>query len=383
VRRTIDEPIWDRKTVIQRIKSVLFVLGTRPEAIKLCPLIRVFRERLPKTRVWVCSTGQHKEMLDQSLRFFGISPDIELNVMEPGQTLFGLTAKVISGMERVCSMAQPDYVVVQGDTTTAMAGAIVHVEAGLRTGNLSQPFPEEANRSIVSRLAVLHFAPTESARKNLAAEGIHEGVYVVGNTVIDALIWAAERASLGAELGERLSRMLGNDRRLILVTGHRRESFGEPFHEICRAIRGLADREDTGIVYPVHLNPRVREPVMRILGDHKRILLTDPVDYPVMVALMKAAYIILTDSGGIQEEGPSLGKPVLVMRRITERPESIEAGTCRIVGTDSRVIKREASLLLDDPSEYSKMSGIKNPYGDGHASEKIVEILSGRDGELI
>ena len=373
------------------MKTVLFVLGTRPEAIKLSPLIRHMRETLRESRTIVCSSGQHRLMLDQAFTFFQITPDVELAVMEPGQSLFGLSARVIGELESVCNEFRPDYVIVQGDTTTALMGAlagyycgarVVHIEAGLRTGNLRQPFPEEGNRVIASHLAWMHFAPTELARENLLREGVQSNVHVVGNTVIDAFLWALPRASLTGELLRIVEDSKANGQRIILVTGHRRESFGKPFEEICGAIREIAEREDVRIVYPVHLNPNVTEPVRRVLGNVRRVSLFPPVDYPEMVALMKSSYLVLTDSGGVQEEAPSIGKPVLVMRSATERPEGIGAGTSRLVGTEGRRIVREVAQLLDQPDAYRQMSTRRNPYGDGHACERILQVLMHCDPEL-
>jgi len=373
------------------MRNILFVLGTRPEAIKLCPLIRHFRENLKETRTLVCSTGQHRHMLDQVLDFFQVRPDYELGVMEPGQTLFALSARLIGEIEAVCAAARPDYMVVQGDTTSAFMGAlagyycgarVLHVEAGLRTGDLKQPFPEEGNRVLTSHLAWLHFAPTELARVNLEKEGIRANVHVVGNTVIDALLWALPRARLGPGLEAMVREALEQQQKIVLVTGHRRESFGKPFEEICMAIRDVAQRNDVLFMYPVHLNPNVREPVERILGGVARVKLFAPVDYPSMVALMKACHLVLTDSGGVQEEAPSIGKPVLVMRNATERPEGVQAGTSMLVGVDRSRIVRELNNLLDNKDEYSRMSEARNPYGDGHASELILQALQEVDHEL-
>jgi UDP-N-acetylglucosamine 2-epimerase (non-hydrolysing) len=373
------------------MSGVLFIAGTRPEAIKLCPLIKEMRSRVSSCRVTLCSTGQHRQMLDQVLEFFGEAPDYELSIMDSGQTLFGVTAKAVAGLEGVCCKASPSYVVVQGDTTTALAGAlagyycgarVVHVEAGLRTGDLRQPFPEEANRQLVSRLASYHFAPTDSARANLAREGITSGVHVVGNTVVDALLWATPRARVPEDLSTVIANEKRQGKRIILVTGHRRESFGAPFEAICRAIGDLAQRPDISFIYPVHLNPRVRDPVLAILSGRLGVHLIEPVDYPTMISLMKDCYLVLTDSGGIQEEAPSLGKPVLVMREVTERPEGVIAGTSRLVGTDRSTISHAVGVLLDNKEEYQRMVLNRNPYGDGHASERIVSILMAEDPAL-
>ncbi len=373
------------------MRTVLFVLGTRPEAIKLSPVVSHFRGTLRSSRVLVCSTGQHRAMLDQALAFFGVRPEYDLAVMEPGQSLFGLTARIIAGLESVCAESRPDYVVVQGDTTSTLMGAmagyycgarVVHVEAGLRTGDRSHPFPEEGNRCLTSRLVSYHFAPTELARENLRGEGITANVHVVGNTVIDALLWALPRARVDGQLARLVEDCAARDERIILVTGHRRESFGKPFEEICRAIRTIAARTDVRILYPVHLNPNVRQPVNSILGDVPRVSLFDPVDYPAMVSLLKRCYLVLTDSGGIQEEAPTLGKPVLVMRKTTERPEGVQAGTSRLVGPSHDTIVAEVNRLLDDGSEYERMTAARNPYGDGHSSERILQALLADDPEL-
>jgi len=322
-------------------------------------------------------------MLDQVLSAFGVIPDFDLRVMQPGQTLFHSTARIIEALERPLAESKPDLAVVQGDTTTTLCGAlaafysrvpVAHVEAGLRTGDLQQPFPEELNRVLTARIASLHFAATASAAKNLRREGITEQVCVTGNTGIDAVLNVQDRLERG-ELTSSAAQFDRPGKRLILATAHRRESFGDGFKQICRALVTIADRKDVHVVYPVHPNPIVRASVDEHLRSHSNITLTEPMDYVPFVDLMRRAYLILTDSGGIQEEAPSLGKPVLVLREKTERPEAVEAGTVKLVGTDADGIVRETMLLLDRPEEYQRMSRIHNPYGDGHACERIEAIL--------
>lgn len=371
-------------------KRILFVFGTRPEAIKLAPLIMEFCRFRDTFDTKICITAQHREMLDQILRFFEITPDFDLDIMRPGQSLFDVTISALKGMEDVLQKSSPDWVVVQGDTTTVLAASlaayyskvkVAHVEAGLRSFNKYSPFPEEINRVVSSRLADIHFAPTENARENLIREGIQEkDIHVVGNTVIDALLHGVERVgNLGPEsFGDSFKdvNFQSFKKKIILVTGHRRESFGEPFNNICNAIKELSKRDDVAIVYPVHLNPNVRKPVFEILQGLKNVYLIEPLEYPAFIWLMDRSYLILTDSGGVQEEAPSLGKPVLVMRDVTERTEGIEAGTAKLVGTDKTRIVKEATLLLDDESCYRAMSNKKNPYGDGKSSERIREVMS-------
>lgn len=371
-------------------KRILFVFGTRPEAIKLAPLIMEFCRFRDTFDTKICITAQHREMLDQILRFFEITPDFDLNIMRPGQSLFDVTISALKGMEDVLQKSSPDWVVVQGDTTTVLAASlaayyskvkVAHVEAGLRSFNKYSPFPEEINRVVTSRLADIHFSPTENAKENLIREGIQEKeIFAVGNTVIDALLHGVEKVkSLRPEsFGDSFKDMdfQGFKKKLILVTGHRRESFGEPFNNICNAIKELSKRDDVAIVYPVHLNPNVRKPVFEILQGLKNVYLIEPLEYPAFIWLMDRSYLILTDSGGVQEEAPSLGKPVLVMRDVTERTEGIEAGTAKLVGTDRTRIVKEATLLLDDESCYRAMSNKKNPYGDGKSSERIREVMS-------
>lgn len=362
--------------------AVLFILGTRPEAIKLSPLILHLRRSPQVCSVKVCVTAQHRAMLDQVLAVFGIQPDFDLDLMAPGQTLFQSTSRILAALEPVLDAAKPDLIVVQGDTTTTFCGAlagfyagipVAHVEAGLRTGDLRQPFPEEMNRMVTSRLASLHFAATEGAARNLAAEGIATKVWVTGNTGIDAVLYVSGRLERGEVSVPELP--LKHGKRLILVTAHRRESFGSGFERICDALTAIADRGDVQLIYPVHLNPNVQEPVNRRLRAHPNITLVEPLDYLPFVDLMRRAYLILTDSGGIQEEAPSLGKPVLVLREKTERPEAVEAGTVKLVGTDADRIASAAVDLLDHPAAYQRMARVHNPYGDGHACERIEGAL--------
>jgi len=358
----------------------LFVFGTRPEAIKLCPVILHMKNRPGDFSVQVAVTGQHRQMLDQVLEAFGVVPDFDLNVMTPGQTLAASTSRIIASLENVYSEARPDLAFVQGDTTTTLCGAlagfyarvpIAHVEAGLRTGDLMQPFPEEMNRVVTSRLAALHLAATEGARANLLHEGIRDdSIHVTGNSGIDAVLHVRDRL-ISNELAGADWSFLDPEKRLIVVTAHRRESFGEGFENICQALRLIAERGDVEIVYPVHRNPNVNGPVRRYLTDIPGIHLIEPLDYVPFVDLMRRAYLLLTDSGGIQEEGPSLGKPVIVMREKTERPEAVDAGTVRLAGTDRDRIVAEVVRLLDDAGAWDAMSRVHNPYGDGHASERI------------
>lgn len=364
---------------------VLVVFGTRPEAIKMAPVIAALKSnRHLETKV--CVTAQHREMLDQVLRLFEIEPDFDLNVMKWGQDLSDTTCGVLRGMREVFSSYRPDRILVHGDTTTTFAAslaayyhriAVAHVEAGLRTGNLYAPWPEEANRKLTGSLADLHFAPTELAKRNLVAEGIDpQRIHVTGNTVIDALLWVVGFLESHPNINRSLEQQfafLDRSKKLILVTGHRRESFGPGFERICRALAGIASRENVEVVYPVHLNPNVREPVFRLLNGARNVHLVEPLDYLPFVYLMRRAYFVLTDSGGIQEEAPSLGKPVLVMRETTERPEAIAAGTVKLVGTSEETILLETDRLLSDQTHYESMSRAANPYGDGKASQRIVQ----------
>ncbi|MBL6755189.1 MAG: UDP-N-acetylglucosamine 2-epimerase (non-hydrolyzing) [Planctomycetes bacterium] len=366
--------------------DVLLVFGTRPEAIKMAPVHRALAQD-PRFRVRVCVTAQHREMLDQVLELFGIEPEYDLDLMRPGQDLSTITGSVLEGLKGVLEEAAPDYVLVHGDTTTTMAASLAayyarvpvgHVEAGLRTGDIYSPWPEEMNRRLTGSIATLHFAPTEAARANLLREGVDDArIAVTGNTVIDALLTMVERAREGGE-GEFSERFEGIDldRRLVLVTGHRRENFGGGFERICEALAELSRTPDVEIVYPVHLNPNVQEPVHRILGSLPNVHLIAPQEYLPFLFLMDRAHLIITDSGGIQEEAPSLGKPVLVMRDTTERPEAVEAGTVRLVGTDTKVIVDAARTLLEDEDEYRSMSFAHNPYGDGAASQRIADALA-------
>lgn len=365
--------------------NVLFIFGTRPEAIKLAPVIKKFE--LDKCiNIKICITAQHREMLDQVLNFFNIIPDYDLNLMKENQSLFDITSEGIKKLEYVLEDERFDVIFVQGDTTTAFLGAlagfykkikVAHVEAGLRSYNKYSPFPEEINRVLIGNIADLHFAPTNRAKENLINEGIKDNIYVVGNTVIDALF-------LGLNIINNLPEnkfletfnFIDFSKKVILVTGHRRESFGKPFENICYALRDLATNfNDIEIVYPVHMNPNVREPVNKILKDIKNIHLIEPLSYPELIWLLNKSYIVLTDSGGIQEEAPSLGKPVLVMRDVTERIEGIEAETAKLVGTDKETIIKETTELLKNKNLYNKMSKAKNPYGDGKASERILSII--------
>jgi len=360
-------------------RTVLFIFGTRPEAIKLAPLVLLLKRFKDRYLVKVCVTAQHRGMLDQVLGAFDIAPDYDLDLMTPGQTLFQSASRTIGALERIFAEAAPHLAVVQGDTTTTFCGAlaafyarvpVAHVEAGLRTGDPGQPFPEELNRVLASRLATLHFAPTAKAAENLAREGVAGRISVTGNTGIDAVLYVRDRIESG-ELAVDGSRFEFPGKKLVVVTAHRRESFGDGFDRICQALVRIADRDDVRLVYPVHPNPTVQDAADRHLREHPHILLAEPLDYVPFVDLMRRAQIILTDSGGIQEEGPSLGKPILVLREKTERPEAVEAGTVRLVGTDVDLIVRETAALLDDPGALERMSRIHNPYGDGHASEKI------------
>lgn len=369
--------------------KILTIIGTRPEAIKLAPIVLELEKKPIVFISRICLTAQHRKMLDQPLAIFGIKPDYDLNIMSPGQTLAQITARAVKGLDDVVAKEKPDLVLVQGDTTTAFCGALAgyynqitvgHIEAGLRTGNKYAPFPEEINRRLVSQIADLHFAPTENAKQALLQERIPAtNIFVTGNTVIDALLWMRTQVlATRPELPPGLTPILDR-RRVILVTGHRRESFGEGFENICYAIREVADAfADVSFVYPVHLNPNVREPVMRILGTHPNIHLIEPLSYPSFVWLMDRAEIVLTDSGGVQEEAPSLGKPVLVMRETTERPEGVAAGNALLVGVRQDRIVEELTQLLQDPKKRAAMGAVNNPYGDGHAARRVVEILAKR-----
>ncbi|KAA1187987.1 non-hydrolyzing UDP-N-acetylglucosamine 2-epimerase [Photorhabdus heterorhabditis] len=368
--------------------KVLTVFGTRPEAIKMAPLVHA----LAKDEAFeakVCVTAQHREMLDQVLHLFEITPDFDLNIMKSGQDLTDITCRILEGLKPVLAEFKPDVVLVHGDTTTTMATSLAafyqrvpvgHIEAGLRTGDLYSPWPEEANRKIAGHLAMYHFAPTENSRKNLQKESIADNqVFVTGNTVIDALLWVRDRIMNDEIMRSKLAEhypFIDTNKKMILVTGHRRESFGGGFERICEALAQIArTHPEVQVVYPVHLNPNVCEPVKRILHNIDNIMLIKPQDYLPFVYLMNHSYMILTDSGGIQEEAPSLGKPVLVMRNTTERPEAVDAGTVRLVGTDTRTIVEEVTRLLTDDVAYQQMSRAHNPYGDGDACQRILDAL--------
>jgi UDP-N-acetylglucosamine 2-epimerase (non-hydrolysing) len=373
-------------TISKRMK-VLSVFGTRPEAIKMAPVVKAL-EAAPGIDSAVCVSAQHRDMLDQVLNLFSITPEFDLDIMRDNQDLTHITSAVLTGLGDVLDSYQPDRILVHGDTTTTFAAALAafyrkipvgHVEAGLRTGDVFAPWPEEMNRRLSDSIADIYFAPTDGAAENLRREGYSEhDIIITGNTVIDALLDVTTRLSddksLQASLAEQFP-FLDPDRRLILVTGHRRENFGQGFEDICHALATLADRDDLQIVYPVHLNPNVREPVNRILKDKTNIHLIEPLDYLPFVYLMDLSFLVITDSGGIQEEAPSLGKPVLVMRDVTERPEAVAAGTVKLVGTDRQLIVRECTHLLDAPDAYAIMSRAHNPYGDGKASGRIVDEI--------
>ncbi|WP_415147045.1 non-hydrolyzing UDP-N-acetylglucosamine 2-epimerase [Limimaricola cinnabarinus] len=368
--------------------KVLVVFGTRPEAIKMAPVVKAL-QATPGIEARVCVTAQHRQMLDQVLELFGLTPDVDLDIMRPGQTLTSITARILTELQGELERGGYDRVLVHGDTTTTMAAALAafyarvpvgHVEAGLRTGDMSAPWPEEMNRSVVGRLADMHFAPTEAARDALLAENVDpETIQITGNTVIDALQEVVARfendPTLDAEMAARFP-FLDPKRRMVLVTGHRRENFGLGFEQICEALARIAGRGDVQVVYPVHLNPNVQEPVRRILGQASDMHLIDPQDYLPFVWLMRRAHLIVTDSGGVQEEAPSLGKPVLVMRETTERPEAVTAGTVRLVGTDAARIEAETVRLLDDEAAYVEMARALNPYGDGQAAARIAKTLA-------
>jgi UDP-N-acetylglucosamine 2-epimerase (non-hydrolysing) len=373
-------------------KKILITFGTRPEAIKLAPLVLAFK-RCPDFAVTVCVTAQHRTMLDQVLEFFGIAPDYDLDLMQNDQTLFGLTSNVLLNIKTVLEDAAPDYVFIQGDTTTAFAVAlssfyfripVCHVEAGLRTNNIYSPFPEEMNRQLASRICRFHFAPTQRAQQNLQAEHIpEEAILVTGNTVIDALFEARKRLRPDSAAIRMLKKEINFDnssfRRRIVVTGHRRENFGEGLENLCRALKALArEHPDIQIVYPVHLNPNVQKPAYSLLGNIDNIRLLEPLDYEAFIWLMDTAYCIITDSGGIQEEAPALGKPVLLTRDTTERPEAIEAGTVKMIGTSTERIITETNSLLLDSRVYGQMSTARNPYGDGRACERIISFMRQR-----
>lgn len=369
------------------MKKILIVFGTRPEAIKMAPLVHEFEKYQDKFETKVCVTAQHREMLDQVLDFFGILPHYDLNVMKPDQDLYSLTADILIEFKEVLEEFKPDYVFVHGDTTTSMVASLAsfyggakvcHIEAGLRTQNKWSPFPEEINRQITGRIADYHYSPTMRSRDNLVLENIPKTfILVTGNTVIDALMDAVERVrDFRNEEIDQMETMIDPKKKIILVTGHRRENHGNGFINICKALKQIAESNlDCQIIYPVHLNPKVKDPVYRILSGVDNIKLIDPLSYPAFIWLMKESHFIITDSGGIQEEAPSLGKPVLVMRDTTERPEAVEAGTVILVGTDPEKIVNESQNLLQDATYYKRMSSLNNPYGDGKACERIVNHL--------
>lgn len=382
------------------MKKIMLVFGTRPEAIKMAPLVKEFQKNSDKFETIVCVTGQHRQMLDQVLEIFDIKPDYDLNIMKQGQDLYDVTARVLTGMREVLKEANPDVVLVHGDTTTSTAAALAafyqqipvgHVEAGLRTNNIYSPWPEEMNRQITGRIATYDFAPTPLSRANLLAEGVSEDkITVTGNTVIDALYWVVEKIKNTASLSDELKGVLktagydtdrlADGKKLVLITGHRRENFGDGFISMCKAIKALTEKyPEVDFVYPMHLNPNVRKPIHEVFGENLEglgnMFFIEPLEYLSFVFLMEKSNIVLTDSGGIQEEAPGLGKPVLVMRDTTERPEALDAGTVKLVGTDYDKIVNEVSELLDNQIHYESMSKAVNPYGDGKACERIVNIL--------
>ena len=381
-------------------KTIMLVFGTRPEAIKMCPLVKRFQQESETYNTVVCVTGQHREMLDQVLEIFDVKPDYDLNIMKQGQDLYDITSRVLTGMRNVLQQVKPDVVLVHGDTTTSTAAALAafyqqipvgHVEAGLRTYDVYSPWPEEMNRQLTGRLATYHFAPTPLSRDNLLKENVDESkIVVTGNTVIDALLMVVDRLKTEKALAEKQKATLlsaGYDigrlddgRKLVLITGHRRENFGDGFIQMCTAIKDLTRMyPDVDFVYPMHLNPNVRKPIHEVFGEHLdhlgNMFFIEPLQYLEFIFLMEKSTIVLTDSGGIQEEAPGLGKPVLVMRNTTERPEALTAGTVKLVGTDYQMIMGEVSALLDNPQAYEKMSKAVNPYGDGYACERIVNFL--------
>lgn len=382
------------------MKKVMLVFGTRPEAIKMAPLVKEFQKQKERIETVVCVTGQHREMLDQVLEIFDIKPDYDLNIMKQGQDLYDVTARVLTGMREVLKEIKPDVVLVHGDTTTSTAAALAtfyqqipvgHVEAGLRTHNIYSPWPEEMNRLLTGRLATYHFSPTPLSRNNLIKESIDDrNIIVTGNTVIDALYWVVDKIKNNKELNNELENVLSkagydvnrlnNGKKLVLITGHRRENFGDGFINMCTAIKDLMVKyPDVDFVYPMHLNPNVRKPIHEVFGENlsglKNMFFIEPLEYLSFVYLMEKSSIVLTDSGGIQEEAPGLGKPVLVMRNTTERPEALNAGTVKLVGTDYNKIVNEVSSLIDDKAAYEKMSKAVNPYGDGLACGRIVNAL--------
>jgi len=394
--------VADEEKIINRgnMKKVMLVFGTRPEAIKMAPLVKEFQKQPKRVETVVCVTGQHREMLDQVLKIFDIKPDYDLNIMKQGQDLYDVTARVLTGMRDVLKEVKPDVVLVHGDTTTSTAAALAafyqqipvgHVEAGLRTHNIYSPWPEEMNRLLTGRLATYHFSPTPLSRNNLIKESVDDrNIIITGNTVIDALYWVVDKIKNNKELDNELEDILSkagydvnrlnNGKKLVLITGHRRENFGDGFINMCTAIKDLTVKyPDLDFVYPMHLNPNVRKPIHEVFGENlsglKNMFFIEPLEYLSFVYLMEKSSIVLTDSGGIQEEAPGLGKPVLGMRDTTERPEALDAGTVKLVGTDYNKIVNEVSSLIDDKAAYEKMSKAVNPYGDGLACGRIVNAL--------
>ncbi len=380
------------------MKKVMLVFGTRPEAIKMAPLVKQFQKDTKNFKTIVCVTAQHRQMLDQVLNLFEIIPDYDLDIMQQGQDLYDITSRVLTGIKQVLVSEKPNVVLVHGDTTTTMAASLAafyqqipvgHVEAGLRTNNIYSPFPEEINRQITGRISTYHFAPTPLSKQNLLKENVNDkNIFVTGNTVIDALYWVVDKIKNNKNLQQELSQQilnfgydvnrLNNNKKLVLITGHRRENFGDGFVSICKAIKTLNQKyPDVDFIYPMHLNPNVRKPIKEVFGNEqpKNMFFVEPLDYLPFVYLMEKSYLILTDSGGIQEEAPGLGKPVLVMRNTTERPEAVDAGTVKLVGTDYGKIIQETSKLLEDKQYYNSMSKAVNPYGDGKACERIVDVL--------
>lgn len=380
------------------IKTIMLVFGTRPEAIKMAPLVKAFQADTEHFRTVVCVTAQHRQMLDQVLNLFAIVPDYDLNIMQAEQDLYDITSRVLTGMRDVLNEVKPDIVLVHGDTTTSTAAALAafykqipvgHIEAGLRTNNIYSPWPEEMNRQLTGRIATYDFAPTQLSKQNLLRENVSEDkIFVTGNTVIDALHWVIKKLKSSDDMQNELNALLkkngydvtrlDNGRKLVLITGHRRENFGDGFISMCSAIKALnLEYPDIDFVYPMHLNPNVRSPIHEVFGEQspENMFFIEPLDYLPFVFLMEKSYLVLTDSGGIQEEAPGLGKPVLVMRNTTERPEALEAGTVKLVGTDFDMIISEVSRLIDDPAHYHRMSHAVNPYGDGNACPRIVNAL--------
>lgn len=385
------------------MKTIMLVFGTRPEAIKMCPLVKEFQKHHNEFKTLVCVTGQHREMLDQVLTIFDVHPDFDLNIMKQGQDLTDITARVLTGMRDVFKVCKPDVVLVHGDTTTSTAAALAafyqqipvgHVEAGLRTHNIYSPWPEEMNRQVTGRISTYNFSPTPLSEKNLLEEKVHGDIFVTGNTVIDALHWVVEKLNSDRTLAAKQIEVLAgagydvtrldDGRKLVLITGHRRENFGEGFIHMVSAIRDLKNKyPEVDFVYPMHLNPNVRKPIHEVFGDDlsnlRNMFFIEPLQYLEFVYLMDKSTVVLTDSGGIQEEAPGLGKPVLVMRDTTERPEALSSGTVHLVGTDYDKIMMEVSTLLDNQAAYEKMSKAVNPYGDGKACQRIVSILNGEE----